>query len=89
MKPKNNSYIKASQYDLGNQLHNHRVFIGQLRDKPFQAVVLALFFAALGLIVIILSSDASGHRPLLAWLLALISSSVAVYLLGATFLSHD
>jgi membrane protein CcdC involved in cytochrome C biogenesis len=74
-------YMKARDIDPAAQRHNRSVFVQRLRANPAKAIVLAAFFIALG-VYLLLVPHGSGTR---VTLLAAIAFGVAGWLVAATF----
>lgn len=81
------SYVKASDYDLAKQGHNHRVFIRFLRRHHGIAAMLGALFAALAFAALAMPAATSGAvtQPWRPWALACVSIAVAIYLVIAAF----
>jgi amino acid permease len=77
VEPDQDAFVKASDYDLASQRHNHRVFVGRLHRSPWSAVTLAALFVALS----VLQLATSRERPFFAWLLAASGFGLAAYFL--------
>lgn len=81
------SYVKASDYSLSKQRHNHRVFARVLRSRPWLGVLLTLAFAALAIAVVVVPGSWPGGQSggWRAWAVAGAAIGAALYLLVITF----
>ena len=82
MSIEDDTYRKASGFELNSQRHNHRVFLRQLRRHPWLAVLLAVLFAGLGLALLLQSAASAASVSARSWLLMVICLALAVYLLA-------
>lgn len=75
-------YIKASDYDLASQRHNHRVFLNQLRRNPWQAFSLSFIFCVLGAAVLYADStslNSLSFKPAVLVLICFVAASYFLY----------
>ena len=76
-----NQYEKASRYDVQAQLRNYRVFLGEIRQRPWKAFAICALFAAcaLALLMIQVPGSAKFPSPWQLWICAALAAVLSGY----------
>ena len=74
-------YEKASRYNLPAQLRNYRVFLDEIRRKPWKAFAICICFAACALALFIIQPQASAKfsSPWQLWIVGALAALISVY----------